>query len=221
TDFGGSPVINNDHWLYWGERQVSLDDASSPVTIRVIEQTEFLDDETYEPIAGPSTSEPYAKRCCQIRLESRDKLMYIQKEQLGLEAEFDQHVLPDGKCTVDAFIYVFDASKTDGRPFESQCASAASILSNVIKTKKPVVIALSQMDSVDDEARKALHSLLNRKDLKSTHITVVEVSALMNVNVDELFVATACAALRSKLRLKILSFSDALKIVTERNRDVR
>ncbi|KAK6018532.1 hypothetical protein OSTOST_15877, partial [Ostertagia ostertagi] len=76
------------------------------------------------------------------------------------------------------------------------------------------------MDSVDDEARKALHSLLNRKDLKSTHITVVEVSALMNVNVDELFVATACAALRSKLRLKILSFSDALKIVTERNRDV-
>ncbi|PIO70078.1 hypothetical protein TELCIR_08079 [Teladorsagia circumcincta] len=183
--------------------------------------SQFLDDETYEPIAGPSTSEPYAKRCCQIRLESRDKLMYIQKEQLGLEAEFDQHVLPDGKCTVDAFIYVFDASKTDGRPFESQCSSAASILSNVIKTKKPVVIALSQMDSVDDEARKALHSLLNRKDLKSTHITVVEVSALMNVNVDELFVATACAALRSKLRLKILSFSDALKIVTERNRDVR
>ncbi|KAK6019371.1 hypothetical protein OSTOST_14997, partial [Ostertagia ostertagi] len=151
TDFGGSPVINNDHWLYWGERQVSLDDASSPVTIRVIEQTEFLDDETYEPIAGPSTFEP---------------------EQLGLEAEFDQHVLPDGKCTVDAFIYVFDASKTDGRTFESQCSTSASILSNVIKTKKPVVVALSQMDSVDDEARKALHSLLNRKDLKSTHITV-------------------------------------------------
>ncbi|KIH48933.1 hypothetical protein ANCDUO_20994, partial [Ancylostoma duodenale] len=39
TDFGGSPVINNDHWLYWGERQVSLDDAGGPVTIRVIEQT--------------------------------------------------------------------------------------------------------------------------------------------------------------------------------------
>ncbi|KAK5971589.1 Rho GTPase-activating protein, partial [Trichostrongylus colubriformis] len=153
TDFGGSPVINNDHWLYWGERQVSLDDASSSVTIRVIEQTEFLDDETYEPIAGPSTSEPYAKRCCQIRLESRDKLMYIQKEQLGLEAEFDQHVLPDGKCTVDAFIYVFDASRVEGRTFESQCSSSASILSNVIKTKKPVVIALSQMDIVDDEAR--------------------------------------------------------------------
>ncbi|VDO34083.1 unnamed protein product [Haemonchus placei] len=118
TDFGGSPVINNDHWLYWGDRQISLDDSSSTVTIRVIEQTEFLDDETYEPIAGPSTSEPYAKRCCQIRLESRDKLMYIQKEQLGLEAEFDQQVLPDGKCTVDAFIYVFDASRTVGRTFE-------------------------------------------------------------------------------------------------------
>ncbi|WKY06617.1 hypothetical protein Q1695_006642 [Nippostrongylus brasiliensis] len=221
TDFGGSPVINNDHWLYWGERQINLDESSGSVTIRVIEQTEFLDDETYEPIAGPSTSEPYAKRCCQIRLESRDKLMYIQKEQLGLEAEFDQHVLPDGKCSVDAFIFVFDASRTEGRTFESQCSSSSATLSNVIKTKKPIVLALSQMDSADDEARKALSSLLSRKDLKSTHITVVEVSALMNVNIDELFVVTACAALRSKLRLKVLPFSEAAKIVSDRNRDVQ
>ncbi|ETN80619.1 hypothetical protein NECAME_02367 [Necator americanus] len=167
TDFGGSPVINNDHWLYWGERQISLDDASVPVTIRVIEQTEFLDDETYEPIAGPSTSEPYVKRCCQIRLESRDKLMYIQKEQLGLEAEFDQHILPDGKCTVDAFIFVFDSSRTEGRTFESQCSIATSILTNVIKTKKPVVIAFSQADNADEEARKALHSLLSKKTSKA------------------------------------------------------
>ncbi|VDL72968.1 unnamed protein product [Nippostrongylus brasiliensis] len=208
TDFGGSPVINNDHWLYWGERQINLDESSGSVTIRVIEQTEFLDDETYEPIAGPSTSEPYAKRCCQIRLESRDKLMYIQKEQLGLEAEFDQHVLPDGKCSVDAFIFVFDASRTEGRTFESQCSSSSATLSNVIKTKKPIVLALSQMDSADDEARKALSSLL-------------KVSALMNVNIDELFVVTACAALRSKLRLKVLPFSEAAKIVSDRNRDVQ
>ncbi|EYC43734.1 hypothetical protein Y032_0482g2276 [Ancylostoma ceylanicum] len=221
TDFGGSPVINNDHWLYWGERQISLDDAGGPVTIRVIEQTEFLDDETYEPIAGPSTSEPYAKRCCQIRLESRDKLMYIQKEQLGLEAEFDQHVLPDGKCTVDAFIFVFDSSRTEGRTFESQCSTSSTILTNVIKTKKPVVVAFSQADNADEEARKALHALLNKKELKSTHITVVEVSALMNVNVDELFVTAACLASRSKLRLKIQPFSDAVKVVTERNREVR
>lgn len=40
------------------------------------------------------------------------------EEQLGLEAEFDQHVLPDGKCTVDAFIFVFDAGRTEGRTFE-------------------------------------------------------------------------------------------------------
>ncbi|VDM83263.1 unnamed protein product, partial [Strongylus vulgaris] len=184
TDFGGSPVINNDHWLYWGERQVSLDDSGGPVTIRVIEQTEFLDDETYEPIAGPSTSEPYAKRCCQIRLESRDKLIIfwneltcnqcnnLFQEQLGLEAEFDQHVLPDGKCTVDVFIYVFDSSKTEGRTFESQCSIASTILTNVLKTKKPVVIAFSQADNAVEEARKALHGLLIKKELKSTHITV-------------------------------------------------
>lgn len=55
----------------------------------------------------------------------------------------------------------------------SQCSSSYAILTNVIKTKKPVVVALSQMDNADDEARKALHSLLGRKDLKASHIPVV------------------------------------------------
>uniref|UniRef100_A0A0K0DJS5 VWFA domain-containing protein n=1 Tax=Angiostrongylus cantonensis TaxID=6313 RepID=A0A0K0DJS5_ANGCA len=163
TDFCGSPVINCDHWLYWGERQ----------------------------------------------------------EQLGLEAEFKQQILPDGKCTIDAFIFVFDSSRTEGRSFESQCSTSLCILSNVIRTKKPVVVAFSQADSADEEARKALQSLLSQRDIKNTHISVVEVSALMNVNVDELFVTTACLALRNKLRLKILSFSEAHKIVTETNRQVK
>ncbi|KIH57587.1 hypothetical protein ANCDUO_12218 [Ancylostoma duodenale] len=103
----------------------------------------------------------------------------------------------------------------------SQCSTSSTILTNVIKTKKPVVVAFSQADNADEEARKALHALLNKKELKSTHITVVEVSALMNVNVDELFVTAACLASRSKLRLKIQPFSDAVKVVTERNREVR
>ncbi|KAJ1359817.1 hypothetical protein KIN20_018628 [Parelaphostrongylus tenuis] len=218
TDFCGSPVINCDHWLYWGERKVNLHDSGNQVTIRVIEQTEFLDDETYEPLAGSSSFvESYTKRCCQIRLESRDKLMYIQKEQLGLEADFKQQALPDGKCTIDAFIFVFDSSKTVGRSFESQCSMSLCILLNVVKTRKPVVVALSQADIADEEARKALQSLLNQKDIKNTHISVVEVSALMNVNVDELFVTTACLALQIKLRPKVLTFPEANTIVVERN----
>lgn len=102
-----------------------------------------------------------------------------------------------------------------------------------------MVVAFSQVDNADEEARKALHALLNKKELKSTNFTVVrspfltiyqsvthvqlqiEVSALMNVNVDELFVVAACLASRSKLRLKVQPFSDAVKIVSERNRDVR
>lgn len=46
------------------------------------EQTEFTDDETFEPLAGSSTV-PYEKRCAKIRLESRDKLMYIRQVNIS------------------------------------------------------------------------------------------------------------------------------------------
>lgn len=44
---------------------------------RVIEQTEFVDDETFEALAG--AGEDYAKRATRTKLESADKLMYICK----------------------------------------------------------------------------------------------------------------------------------------------
>uniref|UniRef100_A0A1I7XKB3 Rho GTPase-activating protein 190 n=1 Tax=Heterorhabditis bacteriophora TaxID=37862 RepID=A0A1I7XKB3_HETBA len=177
TDFGGSPVINNDHWLYWGERLIEYDESGARVNLRVIEQTEFLDDETYEPIAGPSTSENYSKRSCRTKLESRDKLI--------------------------------------------QCNSASVILSNAIKSKKPVVLALSQCDIMDEEARKSLQILLNKKDLKSSHITVIEVSSVMNVNIDELFIIAANSSLKGKTRLKVLPYLEAVKFTNERNRNAK
>lgn len=41
SDFAGR-VINNDHFLYWGE--VTKTDDGSNFTFHVIEQTEFIDD---------------------------------------------------------------------------------------------------------------------------------------------------------------------------------
>lgn len=77
-------MINNDHWLYWGERTLFTDDACE-LTFRVLEQTEFVDDESFQPLKASSASqrEPYVKRCAATRLQSADKLMYISKEQLG------------------------------------------------------------------------------------------------------------------------------------------
>ncbi|CAD6195674.1 unnamed protein product [Caenorhabditis auriculariae] len=183
--FAGSPVINSEHWLYWGERILTTEENSN-VVIRLIEQTEFLDDETYEPIAGPSKEE-YCKRAAKINLSSRDKLMYIRKEQLGLEADFPQHALPDGKFSVDAFIVVCDVSKAFMQNHETKMKFLSSLLSNVVKTKKPAIIALTKSDRVDEEARRAVMTLLARKEFKAIFYPPIEVSSIFNVNVDEIF----------------------------------
>ncbi|CAB3409630.1 unnamed protein product [Caenorhabditis bovis] len=214
TDFGGSPVINNDHWLYWGDRLLVGDD-NCQVLVRVVEQTEFLDDETYEPIASSSKNEDYAKRCCRVQLSSRDKLMYIQKEQLGLEADFTQHVLHDGKFNVDGFVLVCDAS----RNLATHGHQLSQILTNLAKTKKPVVVALTKSDNLDEEAKKNILQLLSRKELKNVHLPPIEVSAVRDVNIEDVFhaIAQLCTPRTYKHKRKPLPFYEAILAVEQRN----
>ncbi|WAR01964.1 RHG35-like protein, partial [Mya arenaria] len=51
SDFGGR-VINNDHFLYWGE--VTKTDEGNNFTFHVIEQTEFIDDVSFQPFKNRS-----------------------------------------------------------------------------------------------------------------------------------------------------------------------
>ena len=81
SDFGGR-VVNNDHFLYWGEVTKTSDEGVD-YTFRVIEQTEFVDDSTFMPFRIGKT-EPYHKRCAITKLQSAEKLMYICKNQLGM-----------------------------------------------------------------------------------------------------------------------------------------
>lgn len=80
ADFNGQ-VINNDHWLYWGLASRLADDGTE-YSFNVVEQTEFLDDTTFAPLRGGKT-DPYLKRCSQIKIQSAEKLMYICRDQLG------------------------------------------------------------------------------------------------------------------------------------------
>ncbi|PAV58663.1 hypothetical protein WR25_10045 [Diploscapter pachys] len=217
TDFAGSPCINSQHWLFWGLRQLECNEAGENVTIRLAEQTEFLDDETFEPIASTSM-QSYAQRACRVRLTSKDKLMYIEKEQLGLESEYEQIPLPDGKLDIDCFVYVFDLSVVEGRTFESQFNFALAVLKNCLKTKKPIVIALSKCDVADEAGRRSAQNLLLRKELKAAHIPMVETSALKNVNVEELFLTAYLLAIKGKSRLKLMAYAEAVKEVDESNR---
>ncbi len=80
SDFSGR-VINNDHFLYWGDVTKTSDEGQD-FTFHVIEQTEFVDDSSFQPFKCGKT-EPYHKRCAMAKLQSAEKLMYIRKDQLG------------------------------------------------------------------------------------------------------------------------------------------
>ncbi|CAI5447748.1 unnamed protein product [Caenorhabditis angaria] len=217
TDFGGSPVINNDHWLYWGDRILQNPEDSSQILIKLVEQTEFLDDETYEPIASSSKNEDYSKRCARIVLNSRDKLMYIQKEQLGLEADFPQHILSDGKFAVDGFIVIFDVS----RNIPQHLLKISQILTNLVKTKKPLIIALTKCDEIDEESKRSVVANLNsRKDLKN--LQIVEVSSIHDVNIEEVFHCLVSQISKNyKHKRKPMSYYEAAHYVEQRNIQIK
>lgn len=84
TDFAGR-VINNDHFLYWGE--TTKTDEGNNFTFQVIEQTEFIDDVSFQSFKWGRTDN-YYKRSTQVKVQSAEKLMYICKDQLGMKQLF-------------------------------------------------------------------------------------------------------------------------------------
>ena len=84
TDFAGR-VINNDHFLYWGE--TTKTDEGNNFTFQVIEQTEFIDDVSFQSFKTGRTDN-YYKRSTQVKVQSAEKLMYICKDQLGMKQLF-------------------------------------------------------------------------------------------------------------------------------------
>ena len=90
TDFGGR-VVNNDHFLYWGDITKTFDEGMEYV-FRIIEQTEFMDDSSFQAFKCGKTDH-YAKRCAATKVQSAEKLMYICKDQLG-------------KCLINEYTYI-------------------------------------------------------------------------------------------------------------------
>ncbi|KAI1726314.1 rhoGAP domain-containing protein [Ditylenchus destructor] len=215
ADFACSRVINNDHWLYWGETELDADDYAGKTThVRIIEQTVFLDDESFEPLGNhasrESRTEDYAKRALKTSLESPDKLMYICRDQLGQESDFICHPLPDAKTNVEAFCVVFDVSKIEGRPVQKQSAFVLQLLVQALKTKKPVFLVATKCDVADPEALREFYKLAQRKELKSAQIHTAEVSALQNVNIADFLYLVAYLADKSKNRPRMIPYSEAL-----------
>lgn len=152
--------------------------------------------------------EPYVKRCAATKIQSAEKLMYICKNQLGIEKEYEQKVLPDGKMNVDGFICIFDVSIVPSRALEKQVEFVAAILNNLIKTKKPIVVATTKNDDANELYLREVDRLVQRKEYKGA-IPIVETSAHDNVNVDLAFILLAQMIDRSKLRAKLVTYMEA------------
>ena len=207
TDFSGR-VVNNDHWLYWGEVTKTTEEGTE-ITFSVIEQTEFIDDSCFAAFKTGKT-ESYFKRCAALRLCSAEKLMYICKNQLGIEKEYEQKYLNDGRFNVDAFVCVFDVSEIQGRSLEKSLEFTLLILNNLMKTKKPVVIATTKHDEANDYYIREIEKLVNRKEFRGL-IPIIETSAHENVNVDLAFMACLQFNEKVKSRIKYLPYYDALR----------
>ncbi|XP_075594719.1 rho GTPase-activating protein 35 [Balearica regulorum gibbericeps] len=204
SDFGGR-VVNNDHFLYWGEVVRSLEDCVE-CKMHVVEQTEFIDDQTFQPHRSTAL-QPYIKRAAATKLASAEKLMYFCTDQLGLEQDFEQKQMPDGKLLVDGFLLCIDVSRGMNRNFDDQLKFVSNLYNQLAKTKKPIVVVLTKCDEgVERYIRDAHTFALSKKNLQ-----VVETSARSNVNIDLAFSTLVQLIDKSRGKTKIIPYFEALK----------
>lgn len=210
SDFGGR-VLNNDHFLYWGSTTKTSEDGSA-FLIHVIEQTEFIDDATLMPMSRGGNV-PYPKRCAISKLSSLEKLMYISRDQVALQNDYEQVSLPGGKITVDGFLVVYDAEATQSKRLEEQQERLlSSIITYVQKSKKPFVLVATKCDDTQLNLLQEVHRFAQSKKL---NVPIIETSAHENVNVDLAFVALAQLVDRGRVRSKVTPFTEAQKIQRE------
>ena len=138
----------------------------------------------------------------------------------GLEQEFEQQLLPDGKFFVDGFVCVFDVSEVSQRVVEKQVDFTAQILTNLLKTKKPVVLVTTKNDESKDTLLRETEKLLSRKEFRGI-VHLVETSALLNVNVECAFLLLAHLIEKTRSRPKVLTYSEAVRIRNERTEVAR
>ncbi|XP_042201939.1 rho GTPase-activating protein 35 [Callorhinchus milii] len=204
SDFGGR-VVNNDHFLYWGEVGRTVEEGVE-CRIHVVEQTEFIDDQTFQPHRSTAL-QPYIKRAAATKLASAEKLMYICTDQLGLEQDFEQKQMPEGKLLIDGFLLCMDVSRGMNRNFDEQLKFITNLYNQITKAKKPTVVVLTKCDEgVERYIREAHSFAMPKKNLQ-----VVETSARSNVNVELAFSTVVQLIDKNRAKPKITPYYEALK----------
>ncbi|XP_030602929.1 rho GTPase-activating protein 35 [Archocentrus centrarchus] len=208
SDFGGR-VVNNDHFLFWGEVSRVLEEGPE-CRMHVVEQTEFIDDQTFQPHRS-TAMQPYIKRAAATKLASAEKLMYFCTDQLGLEQDFEQKQMPEGKLQVDGFLLCVDVSRGMNRNFDDQLKFVTNLYGQLSKTKKPIVLVLTKCDEGVERYIKDAHTFaITKKSLP-----VVETSARSNINVDLAFLTLVQLIDKSRGKPKIIPYFEALKLQSQ------
>ncbi|XP_019844517.2 rho GTPase-activating protein 190 isoform X2 [Bactrocera dorsalis] len=207
SDFSGR-IVNNDHFLYWGDVRKTTEDGVD-YNFQIIEQTEFMDDSTFQPFKV-GKMEPYYKRCVATKVFSAEKLMYICKNQLGIEKEYEQKIMPEGRLSIDGFIVVFDVSPVPNRPVEKQVDFVHNVIVNILKNKKPVVLVTTKNDDSNEIYIREAEKICQRKEYKGL-VQLVETSSHESINIDLAFILLAQTIDKVKSRVKITSYYEAAK----------
>lgn len=152
--------------------------------------------------------EPYIKRATALKVLSAEKLMYICKNQLGIEREYEQRVIPDGRLTIDGFICVFDVSPVPNRSVEKQVEYVHQLIGTILKNKKPVLLVTTKNDEANETFVREAEKICQRKEYKGT-LLMVETSAHDAINVDTAFILLAQMIDKAKARAKIITYADA------------
>ncbi|KAK5887926.1 hypothetical protein CesoFtcFv8_016482 [Champsocephalus esox] len=208
SDFGGR-VVNNDHFLFWGEVARVFEEGPE-CRMHVVEQTEFIDDQTFQPHRS-TAMQPYIKRAAGTKLSSAEKLMYFCTDQLGLEQDFEQKQMPEGKLQVDGFLLCMDVSRGMNRNFDDQLKFVTNLYGHISKTKKPIVLVLTKCDEGVERYIKDAHTFgITKKSLP-----VVETSARSNINVDLAFLTLVQLIDKGRGKPKIIPYFEALKLQSQ------
>uniref|UniRef100_A0A8C4R674 Rho GTPase activating protein 5 n=1 Tax=Eptatretus burgeri TaxID=7764 RepID=A0A8C4R674_EPTBU len=208
-DFSGR-VVNNDHFLYWG-RGVRLTDDGQELVFHVVEQTEFIDDATFTAYRC-SSPQHYVKRAAATKLSSAEKLMYICTDQLGIEQDFEQIPMPEGKLLVDGFLVCVDVSQTIQRPGDDQLRFLEKLVAQLVKTKKPVVLVATKCDRQDERYVREVQAFAAGKKVG---LPLVETSAQQNINVSAAFLALAQLVEKAKGKIKFTPYIEAARQAQE------
>jgi len=209
ADFVGS-VLNSDHFLYWGTTSRTLDNGGIG-NIKVIEHTEFIDDGSYVPLSKGGQLAPYVKRATASKVFSSGKMMYINRDQVALQSDFEE-VQMDEKLQIDAFICVYDVSKMFARRTnypELQEEVLSNLLAHISKTKKPAVVVASKCDKTDNQILQRAQNFVNSKKLATP---LIESSSEQVVNMDNTFhILWNLMDSKSRIKPKIFSYQEGLQ----------